>query len=71
MRQYLVTLKMPKNKDHDPQNKKTGVCPANPGKLCTDWTGEHHTVVGEYLSVLDAERFWRGQGIHVTRVEEA
>lgn len=44
MAMVLVTVKLPRNPDHDPRNKVMGLCPVN-GFRCTDVTGEHHTVV--------------------------
>ena len=70
MKTFLVTVKLPKRDDHDPHNKKTGMCPAAPRKLCSDMTGEHHTILLESESLDDAKRHWSLQGHHVTRVEE-
>lgn len=70
MKTYIVTIKLAKNSEHNPRDKKTGMCPLGTG-ICTDATGEHHSyfVTGESVeavrqSVLDAG--WT----HVTRVEE-
>jgi hypothetical protein len=70
-RVWLVTVKIQKNPDHNPRDKKTGPCPVN-GKPCTDVTGEHHTFVA-FLPDLDAEGVREAyEGIyHVTRVEAA
>lgn len=73
MRTYLVTVKLKKNPDHDPRNKVTGMCPVMPNKVCTDTTGEHHTVMNSVDNDVTAEQVaasWREQGLHVTRVEE-
>lgn len=73
MRTYLVTVKLKKNPDHDPHNKVTGKCPVRPNKLCTDVTGEHHTVMNSVSEDVTAEQVaasWREKGLHVTRVEE-
>ena len=59
----LVTIKLPKNPDHDPQNKITGPCPVS--LFCTDVTGEHHTVLAygdKDLEVLKSL-------YHITRIE--
>jgi hypothetical protein len=70
---YLVTVKLPKNPEHDPRNKKQGDCPVN-GKFCSDITGQHHTVfvpspdddlTPEYVTAT-----FTAKGFHVTRVEE-
>lgn len=60
---YLVTIKLPRNPDHDPRNKKTGPCPAS--TECTDSTGEHHTVLLE----TDRLELALARFSHVTRVE--
>lgn len=65
---YLVTVKIPKDPDHDPHNKVTGECPVQPGKLCTDVTGQHHTTLQEATSL--EEVLAQFTGLHVTRVEE-
>lgn len=71
MAQFLVTVKFPKNPDHDPSNKKIGPCPANPDMMCTDVTGQHHTVLWKCESILQAVLHWEdAKGMHVTRVEE-
>jgi len=59
----LVTIKLPRNPDHDPHNKVTGTCPAG---ICTDATGEHHTLVA--LGDEDVEELRALYG-HITRIE--
>lgn len=65
---YVVTVKDPKNPDHDPSNKKTGSCTVT--DFCTDMTGAHHSFVvitnrtpDEIKKALLPK--------HVTRIEEA
>lgn len=60
---YIITIKLPKNPEHDPRNKKMSVCEFSP--VCTDATGEHHSFLGtdETLALL------RGRDTHITRVE--
>lgn len=69
MRLYLITVKLPRNTSHDPHKKVTGPCPVT-GELCTDVTGQHHTVL--YHSDWDIHRV-RAQAKklydHVTRIE--
>lgn len=68
---YLVTVKMPKNPDHNPRDKKTGPCPVNE-KPCSDVTGEHHTFLASLdddLSVEDVRDIYRQCDYWVTRVE--
>lgn len=69
MASHLVTVKLPKNPEHNPREKKTGPCPVN-GKPCTDVTGEHHTFAVD-LDGMDAEdvREIYRTTYHVTRVE--
>lgn len=59
----LVTVKLPKHPDHDPHNKVIGQCPM--GGMCTDVTGEHHTV----LVYSEREVAELAFGYHITRVE--
>lgn len=69
MKLYLITVRLPKNPDHDPRNKVVGECPLSSGE-CTDVTGEHHTMLlgsGETASEIH-ERLTKQ--FHVTRVEE-
>lgn len=68
---YLVTVKLPKNPEHNPRDKKTGPCPAN-GNLCTDVTGEHHTFTASLdddLSAEDVRKIYQGLYDHITRIE--
>lgn len=62
----IVTIKLERDPDHDPRNKVTGKCPAS-GGMCTDVTGEHHTLLArnhiEFDSIL-------AKFPHVTRVED-
>lgn len=74
MNPFLITVKLPKNPDHDPRNKVTGPCPVDMtrGRICTDVTGEHHTVL---VAAPDLEAARRTMlllkpGIHITRIEE-
>lgn len=66
---FLVTVKLPKNPEHNPRDKKTGPCPVN-GKSCTDVTGEHHTFLADVdgVSAEDLREMYRGL-YHVTRIE--
>lgn len=66
---FLVTVKLPKNSEHNPRDKKTGPCPVG-GKPCTDVTGEHHTFLAD-IDGVDAEGVREiYQGLYrITRVE--
>lgn len=60
---YLVTIKLPKNPEHDSKHKREAPCPVS--AFCTDVTGEHHTQLvfsGSQVQDLREEH-------HVTRVE--
>lgn len=60
---FLVTVKLPKDPNHDPDNKVIGKCING---RCTDSTGEYHTLL--FMTpegVADVEN----TGVHVTRVE--
>ena len=65
----LVTIKLPKNKEHNPHAKQEGPCPVS-NKLgqtiCTDITGEHHTLFFWHES--DVAKL-KASGVHITRVE--
>ncbi len=66
---YLVTVKLPKNPEHNPRRKIFGACPVN-GEPCSDVTGEHHTILvrsakgGDYVTKAAQAKYG-----HVTRVE--
>lgn len=72
-KQFIVTVKLPKNPKHDPRNKVTGICPATDSTWCTDSTGEHHTMLftapWDTWDVHEVRSFFAEQ-MHVTRVEE-
>lgn len=70
MATFAITVRLPKNPEHNPRDKKTGPCPTS-GLPCTDVTGEHHTMVRDHIG-LTAEGvrdLYQGE-YHVTRVEE-
>lgn len=64
---YIVTIKLRKNKEHDPRNKKTNHCVSNP--VCTDSTGEHHSFLVNASSIPQIENYY--EGVHITRIELA
>jgi hypothetical protein len=69
---FLVTVKLPRGHKgpHDPKRKVEGQCPAATGwdAICTDVTGEHHTILVRADSV-DEARAWFPRETHITRVE--
>jgi hypothetical protein len=68
---YIVTVKLPKNKEHDPKNKKTDVCPVSSDYAeCTDATGEHHSFLAYGNSAEEVRDVFKSY-YHVTRVEMA
>ena len=64
---YLVTIKLPRNPEHNPVDKLTGPCVASPH--CTDMTGQHHTLLIEAADDGDAVRQASTLGLHITRIE--
>lgn len=69
MANYIVTVKLPKNPKHDPHNKVIGQCPTNVG-ICTDVTGEHHSILIDAPGVHMARELAIKRGYnHITRIE--
>lgn len=65
---YLVTVKLPKDRNHDSKKKVTGKCPVT-GLPCTDVTGQHHTILHiSSHSVEEVAEVW-SKTHYVTRVE--
>lgn len=69
LKQFIVTIKLPKDPTHDPRNKRVGRCPVS--EYCTDVTGEHHS----YLTTGQSEEAVRASAqsagwTHITRIEE-
>ena len=62
----IITVKLQKNPNHNPDKKLTGRCPVT-NQLCTDITGEHHSFI-EYGRDLDGIR-QKIKDYHVTRIE--
>jgi len=69
----IVTVKLPRNLDHDPKNKKTGKCPLftqySGSFTCTDITGQHHSYIEYGESLDDIRRKAKLKFGHVTRIE--
>lgn len=72
MATFLITVKLPKNPEHNPREKKTGLCPLAPypGHECTDVTGEHHSMIRDHpgLTAEQVRDLYQNE-FHVTRVE--
>jgi hypothetical protein len=66
MASYIVTVKLPKNPEHDPRNKKTGECDFS--AECTDVTGEHHSFIAYGVSATQV--IGHLGGYHITRIEK-
>jgi hypothetical protein len=66
--QYIITVKLDKNPNHNPNQKIPGICPL--GGYCTDVTGAHHSQVAKFPSVGEARTFYESLGYHVTRIEK-
>lgn len=65
---YAVTVKIPKNPEHDPRNKREGWCPVD-GGFCSDVTGEHHTLLVEAPNPSLARAALSQDIEHITRIE--
>lgn len=67
---WIVTVKEPKNTQHDPKNKVTSNCTYS--EVCTDSTGEHHSfVIATDASEEQIKETIEASGVHVTRIERA
>lgn len=66
---FIVTMKMLKNPNHDPNNKRTGTCPVS--AQCTDHTGQHHSFIMEGDSIEEARHRANQEFGHITRIEQA
>jgi len=64
---FIVTVKLKKNPEHDPKNKVEGHCPMGDGH-CTDVTGEHHSFLVTGTTVGDIRARW--SDYHITRIEQ-
>jgi len=67
MNKYIVTIKLPENPAHDPNNKITGGCPLS--EECTDVTGQHHSALADGHNLEDVRMRYEQGGYHVTRIE--
>lgn len=67
MRQYILTIKLPRDANHDPRSKAIGNCITSPN--CTDKTGAHHSLLVNAMSVGAVELWAKGEGYHITRIE--
>lgn len=67
---YIVTVKLPRNPNHDPRNKQTARCKFSP--ICTDSTGEHHNFLVMAPSVKKVREIVKKVygDIHITRIEK-
>ena len=72
MSRFLVTVRLPRNPLHNPHQKQVGMCPVT-GLICTDITGEHHSLLVEAESFAAAKIGlvdFEGRVItHITRIE--
>ncbi len=64
----IVTIKLKKNLNHNPNNKKTGKCPITNNE-CTDITGEHHSYIETGNSLKEIEMKAKNKWGHITRIE--
>jgi len=63
---WIVTVRLPKNPEHDPTNKKMGKCPFS--EHCTDVTGEHHSFLTSGYTEEEVRELFKVY--HITRVEK-
>lgn len=68
---FIVTIKVERNKDHDPKNKVGGECSVSLD--CTDVTGEHHSLLVKADSRDEIDYILKEiiTYKHITRIEEA
>lgn len=70
MTDYIVTLKLPNNPNHDPKNKIEGFCPIDNESYCTDTTGGHHSLLFKNApGAKSVQKYYESMGFHVTRIE--
>jgi len=65
----IVTVKLPRHARHNPRNKKSGWCPINLQRWCTDTTGSHHSYIQEGVNLEHIEELAREKYSHITRIE--
>ena len=70
MQQYLVTIKLPRNPEHDPQRKQVGKCPLDNNRTCNDVTGQHHTLLVLAAGIRQVRSYYEDEGYHITRIEK-
>lgn len=69
MAQFIVTVKLTPDPNHNPKNKMYGICPLT-GDACTDTTGAHHSeLVANFAHIAEVMAHYESLGYHVTRVE--
>lgn len=76
----IVTVRLPRNSQHDPRNKKTGKCPLFRPPFtsfemqgtftCTDVSGEHHSYIEHGNDLDDIRKKAEAKFKHITRIEE-
>ena len=71
---FIVTVNLgrvyERENQHNPAKKLSGLCPTYYGKICTDATGAHHSVLVEAESFKEASTLPQFLGVHITRIEE-
>ena len=66
MPNFIVTVKIERDLNHDPKNKQTGHCPIS--SLCTDVTGQHHSYIVQAKSPDEIREKLKAD--HITRIEQ-
>ena len=64
----IVTIKLKRNPNHNPKDKKKGECPITNNE-CTDITGEHHSYIEIGNSLKEIEMKAKNKHSHITRIE--
>ncbi len=64
----IITIKLKRNPNHNPKDKKKGKCPITNNE-CSDITGEHHSYIETGNSLKEIEIKAKNKYSHITRIE--
>jgi len=71
----IVTVKLPRNLEHDPHRKQFGMCPLSKFLktfiFCSDINGERHSYIESGTCIGDIEKKAKAKFAHITRIEVA
>ena len=65
----IITIKLKRNSNHNPKDKKKGKCPIINNEFCSDITGEHHSYIETGNSLKEIESKAKNKYSHITRIE--